>query len=204
MLFGELLAGISLVGFMVENFAPAEQNAIVIWGALSTKYPKFLFGDPSLKAPGEYVFDQYLSCRSLRYPVIASVSVGEYISLKLHVVPAEINVDLSVGQWSWSAADPRSLDEFFMIMDGIYEGFHQFREGQALQLGGKVEDNMLDRDQTARKLYMTAADILGVQYHRQFIIGLQNELNNPEFIQAMKQQTGGHILLQKFARIGIF
>ena len=45
---------------------------------------------------------------------------------------------------------------------------------------------MLDRDQTARKLYMTAADILGVQYHRQFIIGLQNELNNPEFIQAMK------------------
>ena len=43
---------------------------------------------------------------------------------------------------------------------------------------------MLDREQTVKKLYILAADILGVQYQRVFIVNLQLELDNPEFIKA--------------------
>tara|TARA_R110000868_G_scaffold276064_3_gene535701 strand:+ start:173 stop:427 length:255 start_codon:yes stop_codon:yes gene_type:complete len=40
------------------------------------------------------------------------------------------------------------------------------------------------KEQTTKKLYMIAADVLGVQYQRQFVMDLHDELNNPEFVNA--------------------
>ena len=130
---------------------PAEQNAIVIWEELSSKYPKFWFGDPSLKASGNHVFGICVGQKSQH--AIGNISVGDNLGLNLNEIPlAEVETDLSVGSWSWALADPKSLDELFKIMDSIYDGFHQFREGQSLQIGHKIEDDMLDREQTTKKL----------------------------------------------------
>ena len=50
----------------------------------------------------------------------------------------------------------------------------------------KRDGIMLDKEQTIKKLYMAAADVLEAQYNRQFIMDLQLELNNPEFVKAHK------------------
>lgn len=161
---------------------PAETNAIVIWEELCTRYPKFWFGDPSLKASGNHIFG-ISATKNGKHP-IGNVSIGEDLGLNLNEIPLKEDF-LSVGQWRWALADPKSLDHFFAIMDCIYEGFHQFREGQTLQVGNRIEfDDVLDKDQATKKLHMRAAEILDVPYQRQFIVDLQAELNNPEFVKA--------------------
>lgn len=175
------------IDFDGDDFCPppTEQNAIVIWEALSTKYPKFWFDDPSLKTSGNYNFSfGHPTGRSKIH--VGSISVGEYINLQLREIPLGYQEeDLSAESWSWALADPKSLDGLFRIMDSIYKGFHQFKEGQTLQLGNKLEiDDVLDKDQTIKKLFMRASEILEVPYQRRFITELQEELKNPEFNRA--------------------
>jgi hypothetical protein len=174
------------IDFDGDDFCPppTEQNAIVIWEELNTKYPKFWFGDPSFKASGNYTFG-IAAQKSGKQP-IGTITVGEELKLWLTEIPlADVPIDLSKGTWCWALADPRSLDEFFQVMDCIYEGFHQFKEGQSLQIGNRLEiDDVLDKEQATKKLFMQAADIVGQPYQRKFIVDLQAELQNPEFSRA--------------------
>jgi len=165
---------------------PAEQNAIVIWRELGVRYPKFWFGDLYLAPPLDpepetgysFAFAEMADAKSV--VAIGSISIGEDISIKLYEIPLA-GVDLSGGPWGWSLSDPKSIDEFFKIMDDIYEGFHTYQEGVALQIGSLAEIDVLNKEQTIKKLYMQAADMLDVPYQRDFISKWQAELQNPEF-----------------------
>ena len=168
---------------------PAEQNAIVIWRELGVRYPKFWFGDlclapahPEPETGYDFTFSDMKQTGPLNNdtPAIGSIAIGEDISIKLYEIPL-VGVDLSGGPWGWSLSDPKSIDEFFKTMDDIYKGFHTYQEGVALQIGSLAEIDMLNKEQTIKKLYMQAADMLDVPYQRDFISKWQAELQNPEF-----------------------
>jgi hypothetical protein len=182
------------IDFNGQDFCPppAEQNAIVIWRELGVRYPKFWFGDLYLCSnsnPENYSFafsdirqEAPLTTKSV--VAIGSISIGGDISVQLYEIPL-IYPGLSDGPWGWSLSDPKSLDEFFKIMDNIYEGFHTYQEGQALQIGSPEGIDVLNKDQTVKKLYLQAADMLDATYERDFINKFKAELQNPNFEETL-------------------